>query len=363
MFRRIFPLLGVAAVGAAVVLTVCHQDGSLHMAWQRHALARPRVEAPVVIDLGAAENGSVVEADFAVVNRGGGEVRLFGYRTGCACEGLEQEIDGQFRPPAEVTLKGDGQARFRLRKSVSGPAGAAIRSDIYIRTTDPDSPEVTIGVVVSRVIGGVFAVPAHVPVGTVSVGQTMTRRFDLFDTADPPRAIERAVSTDPGRVAVKLLSPDPAAVGPDGATPIGRLEVVVDASTPGPVEAEIRLFVPGGKTTPDPIRVTGRVARAVEVLPAALALPRAGGGGPVYTTDCLVRSPVGRAVDLALDYAPPGISVLVHPAGGPVRRVSVAVDPHRAAGGTSVVRLAAHLGDEQHIVELVVQVTLPEVTP
>ncbi len=360
MLRRMAVIL--AAVCGAASLTV----GLLTTSGPRtggQALANPVLGAPATVDLGVQENGSVAEARFALTNAGGGVLSLSAFRTDCACNALELEEGGRFVPLDRLSLAGGQSASVRLRKTVRGAAGQPMDSVVRFQTTDPDRPEAAVAIVVARVLAGVTASPPNWVIGSVNQGSVSRREFDLFDSADPPRAVERVESSDPNRVRVEFLPADPAAPPQAGRLPTGRLVVTIDTTRPGPVDGSIRLHVRGGKATPDAIGVTGRVVAPVECSPAALSLPRRASSGTVYAANCLVRATAARRLELRPTEVPEGVRVEVSPApagGGPIRMVQVSIDP-QAPPGRRTVRLACETDGWAGSVEVAVDVVaLPE---
>ena len=210
-------------------------------------------------------------------------------------------------------------------------------------------------VTIERVMAGITPTPASVALGAVPVGPAQERLVELSDAATPPRRIDQAVSSDPDRVTVSLLPPDPAA------RLVGRLVVRIAADRPGEVDARISLVV-AGRATPDTVRVTGRVVAPAEVTPHELHLPRASSMGPIYAVDVLVRCPADATAVVECPSPPAGVVVTVHPSAGPARRVTVAADPKRV-GGECVVPLAVRVGAVTHAVPVRIHCTKPEERP
>ena len=73
-------------------------------------------------------------------------------------------------------------------------------------TNDPARPEVQINVVIPNVRGGILTVPASVVIGTMEVGDEVRRVLAVYDDAVQPRAVDRVTSTNPDKVAVRLLA-------------------------------------------------------------------------------------------------------------------------------------------------------------
>lgn len=351
-----------SAVAAAVVTLVAVAAA----AWYRPALlpapppAHPVLACPSGINIGVVERNTLAEGRFTIANAGGGELVLSEFRSDCVCEGVEQEVDGQFFRFQDIRLPAGASTVLRYQRSTDGPVGGPVRSPVWFKTTDPAVPEALVVVTIERIVGGITASPASVALGSVPVGPAQQRTVELTDTATPPRRIDRAISSDPDRVTVTLLPPDPTAPPPAGAEashPIGRLAVQVAADRPGEIDARVTLFV-AGRTTPDTVRVTGRVVAPVEVTPAELHLPRASSAGPIYAADVLVLCPADASAVVECPSPPTGVVVTVHLSAGPVRRVTVAADPKRV-GGECVVPLSVRVGAVTHSVSVRVHCTTP----
>jgi hypothetical protein len=336
--------------------------------WVTRVIRQPVLDAPQVVDLGPQENGAVADARFTVSNRGGGELKLDSFRTGCACDGLEWEAEGRFVRLTELTLVAGQSANLRLRRSVQGRAGEPLQTAVYFRTNDPAAPEAAVTVVIPKVLGGVTAVPVSQHFGSLSLGASARQVFDLFDPADVTRTVTRVESGDPNRFSVRLLPPDTAALPSGGelpGVPVGRIEAVVHTDRPGAIDGEIRVYLDEGKSKPDVIRITGRVVPPVEVTPSALVLPRASGEGPLYSCICVCRSATGQPLTLDVVEAPPGVTATPEPSdeGSPIRRVTVAVNPALLPAAyetrNHVVRLAAIVSGGRHLIEVPVRVLAP----
>lgn len=322
--------------------------------------SNPVLACPSEVTIPAVEQTALAEARFTVANAGGGELVLSGFRTEYVCEGLEREVDGQFFRFRDVRLTPGESAVLRYQRGTNGAVGAAVRSPAWFKSNDPAVPEAVVVVTIEQILGGVTASPASVVLGAVPVGAAQERAVELSDSATPPRRIERVAIGGTGRVSVELVPPDRAALPwPDGSRRVGRLVVRVAADGPGPIDDTISLFV-AGRATPDTVRVTGRVEAPVDVSPPELHLPRASSAGPLYAADVLVRCPADAVVECP---APPaGVGVTVHPAAGPVRRVTVSVDP-KHAGREFGVSLAVRVGAVTHAAPVRVHVSPAEGLP
>jgi hypothetical protein len=231
---------------------------------------------------------------------------------------------------------------------------------VKFRTNDPTRGSARIEAVVKCVSGGISSRPESVVFGTVLIGEKIRRFVLIRDDALKPRVIETVTSTQPERVAVTLIPfqeksepPDPTAIG----TLIGKLEVIVDSSVPGNVDAAVQVRLSGVSRDPDPIRVIGRISAPVEICPSVISLPRTSSAGPVYEATCIIRSVTGGPVELSIDPTPAGLTVTVlKPENARSQKVQVSWDPKVANESGSpqrqVIRIKAKTGEKEVVLEL-----------
>jgi hypothetical protein len=370
MFRKRYVLPAACLLAVAFgTLVAAHQSGSFRHLWEVHVLRLPILDAPAVVELEPHEYGTHAEARFAVTNYGGGELILDGFRSACACDGLERKTENGYVRLTELKLAANESAELRLVQQVRGRVGEPLRTAVYFRTNVPTMPEAIIVVAIPRVLGGITAVPSVVHVGTVPAGANVRRVINLYDAAAEPRVVREVVVSDPSRFGVRLLPPDPDAPargGPFREVSVGRLEVVVNTVEPGLVDGNIRIILGDGHAAPDTIRVSGRVCNPVEVSPPVLVLPRVSNGRAIYSGRCLCRSTTGRPLTLEPETSPPGVTITGAPDAEDlpsVKIVTVEVDPGQQVGttrpSTHVVRLTATVDGVKHPVEIQVQVLSP----
>jgi hypothetical protein len=291
------------------------------------------------------ELNTIAEGRFTVANAGGGELVLSGFRTGCACEALERDTGGQFARFETIRLVANESAVIRLRRTASGVVGESMQSLVRFNTNDVAVPEAAVAIVVDQIVGGLLAVPPNVVFGAVPVGPTRRATVELFDVVTPARAVERFACDNPN-VRVALEPPDAGRAATPFRTPIGRLRISVEATEPGEIEATISVYVEG-RSTPELIRVAGRVTAAVEVSPKVIYLPRASSSGPLNTADVLVQCVGGGGAVVECPTAPAGIAVTVHPSTSSVCRVTVSLKTVIASGEYTV-PLSVRRGDRTH---------------
>ncbi len=273
---------------------------------------------------------------------------------------MERQEDGGFVRVEKLRVKAGESAQLVMRVSVRGvPIGTQMVNVVEFRTNDPVHPAGRIEAVVSRVEGGVSAVPSQIVFGTVPVGSKVRQIVEVRDTAASRRVIERVSSTRPNRVMVRLLAEEegtPGAEPTEQGVPIGRIEVDVVTSTPGEIHAGLQIHLADEVRNPDVVTVVGSVAAAIELSPAALALPRSSASGPVYTLSCLCCSTSGQPLALAIASIPSGLTAEIIPQGEAKRIVRVTMDPKSStlfsSGGREVIRLRAHVGENETLLDL-----------
>jgi hypothetical protein len=355
MRTRVLLLAGLLSLGVVALYSARHSflppapDGP------------PRFDCPAELDLGTREMGELAVAKFTIANGGGAELVIDQVRTSCSCTGVERERDGQYFRVEEIRLGPGERGDFAMRVSVRGvPADSEAVNTVYFRTNDPDQPEGQIRAVIRRVTAGVFASPDTIVTGTVLVGGVVRHAVDIRDDAAQPRRLAKVSTTGSGRVTAKLLD----GTGPPTPTDrtargvlIGRVEILVDTSTPGEIDEPVTVHVQGRELTPDSIRIVGRVAPTIEVTPAVIVLPRRSSSGPVYSARCVCRDNKGRPIEVTVDSSPAGVSVVPLARSSPAVPVEVTISPGRikaTAGGSETVSLRVKSPDSVTTLKLTV---------
>jgi hypothetical protein len=271
----------------------------------------PVAEFPTQINVGERAVGESVTSSFVIANRGASVLTIDNVRTNCSCSGLERLIDGMPAPVRSLTLAPGEGVGLQVRVVVRGTPGRAVHNMIEFRTNDTALPTGVIKIVVPSVIGGVTTYPPELLFGNIPVGKVCRQVVDVYDTAATQRSIERAVSSDPERVVVKVLPPN--ASHPVQANSsrigklIGRLEIAVQTDLPGAINSSVFVYT-SGLVEPDRLQVSGRVSLPVDVLPSALTLPRLSDTGLIYSARCLCRSVEGRPIRVNIDPTPVGLT-------------------------------------------------------
>jgi hypothetical protein len=355
MRRRLVVLAGVVALGLGGYLVA---GGAARLSPAPAPNPDPVLDCPEVVDVGEHEIHSLAVGRFTVTNRGGAELVLDNVRTSCACSGLEQERGDRFVRVTELRVPPGESVGLVIRRAVGGAVGVSLDSPVYFRTNDPAAPERALRLVVSRVKGGVEATPRSVAFGSVPVGKVVREVVDVTDEWPDARALDRVVSSAPGRVRVRQLPPEPSPDGTGRGRPLARLEITVDTRSPAAVDDRVEVYV-AGRSFPTVVPVSGKVTAAVEVSPATVLLPRKSDSGPLYEATCLCRSTEGKPLTLRVESAPPDVRVETPEPDGspPVRSVVVRWDPSHPAGGAAgrrVVRLVAGAAGAEVPVEITI---------
>lgn len=309
--KRFGVLLGI---GVLIVGSISYYHPFWNPSRRPEPNLSPVLECPASVEVGPVEHGSVTAAEFVVRNRGGGQLVLNGFRTNCSCESVEVQRPGGFVSAAEVRLGPNEAVVMRLVLSIDGRGKDALLTHVYFRTNTPECPETLVVVSVPRILAGLTAVPSAINFGVVQTGKPVVRVVHIRDARTPPRKLARVETRGTGRVAANLTtaaeeSHDPAST--ERGLRIGSIRIVVDTTTPGAVAGDVLVYSDDGATTPEIIRVTGRIAAPVEVSPSDLYLPRSSSTGPIYSGTFLVRSTAIKQMELAPTEVPSGVKVSV----------------------------------------------------
>jgi hypothetical protein len=262
------------------------------------------------VEIKETEAGQVAVGNVTLINDGDADLHIAGVRSSCSCTGLEtKNADGTLTRLSSLSIPPGGQVPVVIRLAVNGPIGGPIDSVVYFLTNDPEKPEVTLPIHMSRVLHGAQAVPGVVAFGTVPVGQPVTQIVDIIDRSLDPRSGQILEVHDPNVLSAELIPVPEAEASALGGRVIARVKVVVDTKAAGPVEGRVNLWlVPEKTASPVSVRVTGRVAAPVEMSPSTLTLPLQSDAGPVYRGIVVCRSH-GVAAKLRVVNCPPGFVV------------------------------------------------------
>lgn len=350
MFRRaviiklLAGLLLVAGVGFA--WEVFHVEGQL----ARLFFPLPKIVYPNRVVLESVENGHSASVEISIGNEGSADLAISDVQNSCSCSGLEHmNKDGAFEPLRGIRI-GPGEAKeFRIRVAYNGEPGQTATSLIRFKTNDPQQPIANIQVAVLRITGGIATDPASINFGLLRRGQKANLFVDLFDGGNLAREIGEVVSNSPGRVKATLIPVVIDDIDPSksGRRRIGRLAVTANTDEIGSLNSAVLIKLLNESRAPDVIPVSGRVADVVEVIPAAVFLPRKSISGDVYSATILVTSQDERGFRLETKACPQSMRVSIHE-GNEIRhihRVLVELTDKRAASPI-VVEFTARLHDD-----------------
>jgi hypothetical protein len=355
-------LYGILGAGVVLISAAIMKTPTVRTALAGVNDEPPAIRCPAVIDLGPQERRAVAVARFDVANVGGKELVLDDFRSSCSCAGIEREVGGGFDRVQQLRIPPGGREPLLLRMGVWGPAGEAVVTSAGFRTNDPKQPDVQIAVRVSNIMAGVAPATPKLMIGNVPVGAEVRRTVDIRDWSKQPRSLGKVVSSLPDLVRASLVSD----VGPavdDSAEAIGavvgRVEIAVETTRPGPVDETVQIYLADGSQASDSIRVIGRIVAEVEAIPSVIVLPRFTSTGPVNRGTCLCRSSDGRPLDdVTVESAPTGVTARVVPVTAPsaTRRVEIECNPDMARSAAAKlegrVRLKAVVGGRQTTIEI-----------
>lgn len=272
----------------------------------------PAINCPELLDLGERELGEELVAEVPIKNTGGQPLIFGNVRTSCTCSGLNRKKGNDFYSVSEWTIQPGQEEIAYLRMTVRGvTVNSELAVAVRFTTNDPNWPERTLIAKVRRVWGGTTHSPESVNFGTVLVGRKAERIVHLWDASNPPRRIDRVVSTNPTEVGVKLLPPDAEEPPPYRIKPqcIGRILITATCETKSAIDTTISVYAKDDSGRHDDIRVTGRVSESHILTPAAVSLPRKSEGGSVYSLQCLCRSYDNSPFALLSHESPSGIEL------------------------------------------------------
>jgi hypothetical protein len=276
----------------------------------------PVLKCPAVLNLGEREFGEVAVGRFQVTNRGAGELLLDRFRTSCSCAGVEVEQDGEFRRVESVRLGSREQKELAVRIAVGARPGTHQLVIVGFATNDPARPEAVVEVFIPRVKGGAYPQPTAVMFGEIPVGSEPRQVVRLYDNGVASRRVGRVRSSQPDRFEVRLLEPTGLEAEETHET-AGRLMALLEVTPctehPGRLDGTVEVELAGEKRPADSIPVLGEVVLPVVCRPSCLVLPRTVSGRQEFTGQVAIASRDGRAVAVAIEESPSGLSAAVRP--------------------------------------------------
>lgn len=279
-------------------------------------IGRAVLDCPTTIDLGDREFGEIAVGRFAIANRGRGELRVDNFFTTCSCAGVEREVDGRRERIESAVIPPGGHLELAVRVSVGALSGENQVVRMGFSCNDPKRPTCEILVIVPHVKGGVYPAVSAILFGEIRVGSAARRVIELYDNRQVGRRIEKVHSLQPDRFEARLLPLAPLESPRSherGGQLMARLEVIAQTSKPGILDGAIEVSLAGESRQPDVIRVYGQVVSDIECIPSTLILPRRIAERITYSGQMLLRHRDGQRMKLAVDSAPPGITVKVRP--------------------------------------------------
>lgn len=324
--------------------------------------SQPVLECPDTIDLGEQESGEQMIAHFSISNPGRNTLVIDNVRSTCTCSGLERLIEGKYERLDTYEVEPHAQKEFAIRMVAGGEVGGQSASTILFHTNDPERPEASIRVIVSKVKGGIVPAPRSVVFGTLPLNAAARQVVDLFDYGNTPRCVEKVLNSNPERFIVNQIDLPESEAGPNKGMAgrlVGRLEVIARTGRVGPLDGVIQVFLAGESRRPDTIDVSGRVCDCVEISPSSLILPRYSENGPLFWAKCLLKSMNDKPLHVLLvEPLPRDVSVEI-PSAEERKAEKVVVikwtpPPDDTVDERSVklVRLRVAVGDEKRTVEV-----------
>lgn len=346
--RRLIVFVGVPLMAAITVVVG-------RSAWLWSATRIPTLECPETIEFGERDRGEIVHCQIPVRNSGRALLVLDNFETSCSCAGVERVIDGRLVRVRSLELEPNEGQELTARMAIGAPQGEPQVVSVYFRTNDPARPVQQVQLVVSRVRGGVYALPKAVVFGPLRVGEQVVRIIDLYDTGLTGRKVAAARSKQPERFTVRFvpLGPGEAPVAnPSAGKLIGRLEVTAHTERPGSLDGDIEITLANEQRPPDLLPVVGDTVPSILCRPQQLFLPRRVAEKYVYDGEVCLASSAGKPIQVTVDSVSPGISASVKEVPGQAAQalLMVKLDPDTAPMSHGRVRIRIR-GDGSEVVE------------
>lgn len=314
----------VAAVGASVVLTLAIANSI-----RKPIFPYPRMNAPIEVKLGQAEQGSVVRAEIRLTNEGGMPLEMRNFQTSCGCTTLQLRTNGEVKAVSDMVLTPGETVVLTMDLIVRGSMGLPLTNTIRFETNDLSKKTVGIPVTVD-VVGGIRCTPQEVDFGRVLIGRESTKTVELVDTLEPARRVDRVQSSRPDLVTARLITKSLAGIDSTGKLTSERQDIEVALIAPNEccVQALVSAFSGSDSKALVELPVRANVVPPVSVNPLVIVLPRSSGSGHVYEGTCIVRHYSGENIRVTLGARPLGISALgVSSEFVPAARIEVSIHP------------------------------------
>lgn len=262
--------------------------------WLIDAFMAPSADFTETIELGERVEGKQSAARFSIKNNGYSPLEITDFQTNCGCTGVESLRDPD-KPiqMTRVTIAPRTKETFQMRWNTRGPIGQRQRTVVEFRTNDPNRPAGRVDFL-ATVGGEIFAVPAHLNLGTAVVGRDKRITVEIRDRARHTRQPTRVESVNlPDSVRVQLIdakfSTRPDDEKPELGKIIGVIEVHFSPSLVAPIAGSVRVH---DGTVKEPIvefGIFGESVAAIRLYPSVLVLPQNTSRGVRFRGNVLCR--------------------------------------------------------------------------
>jgi hypothetical protein len=197
----------------------------------------PRVDAPVVVDLGSHEMSGSIDDSFCVTNRGRQPLILENFDGHCGCLNLfyrNEDGNKALSRESRETIPPGGQMEIYFRLATKGDSQGRLQHQIDFETNDPQNPRVAV-MLTAQMEVGMYSIPSQFHLGRLTVGQTVQRTLRLVDARRNRKPFEVKTSSAEIRVDNCDLSQRPSdRDGAPGDAPVYVVQVSITGSrTPG----------------------------------------------------------------------------------------------------------------------------------
>lgn len=133
---------------------------------------------------------------------------------------------------------------------------------VFLKSNDPQWPELAVRFRVGEVTGGLVAKPSAVQFGRVVEGQAKSASLEIWDTFQSPRKVTKVVPSHPEFFSAELLGPAGMEAPPSKESmprALGRIEVKLNARSAQPVDGFVCVYVDDLLREPEKIPVQGEI--------------------------------------------------------------------------------------------------------
>lgn len=322
----------------------------------------PRVETPLVIELGDQEQNKTLRVQLPIRNAGGAALEIRNFHTSCTCLSLFRQSPTGEEMVQDTILQPGEELQAVAEFSMRGSPGEPFRGLVFFDTNDAANPSVRVDFL-ARIEGRFVSFPAQVDLVGLKPGERRIERLEIRNVSRVHGGRPDRVETDnPEQVVIKSFRRKQTPVDPANRAlgiSVGEVEIEVRAPrTAGRLTANVNVFEEGNGPSLVEIPVSGTVLPPFQCRPSALMLPRMTGNGPIYSAQILCRATDNHCFRLQVVSAPPNWYVSI-PANGTQRSsyfiTITCIKPHELSGQqptTAVVRLKADAGECHEIFEI-----------